>query len=158
MRIRRSFAAGLALAALLIAAVGCACAAVRTQSDAKPAIDAALARYVDSVRNSQPDATVACFTEDGEMLQPGGDVLHGRAAIRAFLEPLAARYEVESATMEADSLDVVGELAVQIGRYAERAGERGGPASDYRGRFAFVWRRERDGAWRIARALVQVWL
>ena len=44
-----------------------------------------------------------------------------------------------------------------FGHYAERAAEKGKPESTEvdTGRFAALWRREADGAWRLARLMMQ---
>jgi len=112
-------------------------------------------QYTTLLRTGPVDAQVAMFTPDGELLEPGMAPLHGRDAIKAFLVPIVAKYEVQSAASMSDAVEVFGDTAYQWGTYAQQAGERGQPGADFTGRYVASWHHEADGHWRIARFLVQ---
>lgn len=145
----------LAAAVLLLAACTCQAAAPPASDAARHDVEAAMQRYTALLKTGPVDAQVALFTEDGELLEPGMAPLHGRSAIKAFLEPIVAKYEVQSATSTSDAVEVYGDVAYQWGTYTQRAGERGQPGADYTGRYVASWHREADGHWRISRFLVQ---
>ena len=117
-------------------------------------VDAALAHYMLLLRTAPPDSTVAFYTSDGQLLEPGL-ALSGPAAIKAFLDPLAQTMTVSEATARSEATEVFGDtVAVQWGSYHETAGPKGAPPSSSDGRFVAEWRRTPAG-WRIARFLVQ---
>lgn len=119
-------------------------------------VEAALHGYAGAVESGKADAISARFTPDGQLLLPGLPPLKGREAIRAFLAPMTAAGVVQSAVMSTELLEVRGDTAAdQWGTYVEVAGERGKPMETYGGRFAALWRRERDGHWRLARLMMQ---
>jgi uncharacterized protein (TIGR02246 family) len=128
---------------------------VATEAAARHEVEAAMQRYTTLLRTGPVDAQVALFVQDGELLEPGMAPLHGREAIKAFLAPIMAAVDVESATTTSDAIEVFGDAAYQWGTYSQRAGEKGKPAADYFGRYVASWHREADGQWRIARFLVQ---
>jgi uncharacterized protein (TIGR02246 family) len=144
------------LLASLLAGAGCTPHAVGGVEPAKARAEIAAAErhYGEAVR--QPvDSLVNCFTQDGQMLQPGMAALRGRDAIRAFLEPLKGMAMVESASLNPEAVEVHGNTAYDWGTYAQRAIIGDKPAQDFLGRYVIEWRREADGLWRIARILVQ---
>jgi uncharacterized protein (TIGR02246 family) len=164
-KVQRALA--LALFAGLLAA-----SAVRAAKPAKPSkppasdaaarreVEAAMQQYTTLLRTGPPDAVAALFTADGELLEPGMDALKGPAAIRAFLEPLVAAYEVQAASSETEAVEVFGKTAYQWGTYKQTVATKSKAAVaphpvDYRGRYVASWRREPDGHWRLARMLVQ---
>jgi len=142
-------------AALGLAACSCLAAPPPASDAARHDVEAAMQQYTALLKTGPVDAQVAFFTQDGELLQPGMAPLHGRDAIKAFLAPLVAAFEVQSATSTSDAVEVYGDAAYQWGTYTQHAGERGKPGAEYTGRYVASWRREADGHWRIARFLVQ---
>ena len=122
---------------------------------ARREIEAAMQQYTKLLRTGPPEAVAAMYTADGELLEPGMAPLKGPEAILAFLKPLVAAFEVQSASMDSEVIEVFGSAAYQWGTYSQRAGEKGKPAADYHGRFVTSWRRDAEGHWRIARLMVQ---
>ena len=124
-------------------------------SDDRKAVEAAMQSYASALR-SAPAATIAgYYAPDGELLLPGMAPLHGPAAIRAFLAPMIVGVEVESVGITTELLDVHGGTADQWGTYRQTAGERGKPKQHLRGRYAALWRHEKDGHWRLVRLMMQ---
>jgi uncharacterized protein (TIGR02246 family) len=156
MRFLRMMSAAMLAGALVLSAVRPAGAAPPvSEATARHEVEAALQHYTALLRTGPVDAQVALFTQDGELLEPGMAPLHGREAIKAFLTPLVAAFDVESATATSDTVEVFGNAAYQWGTYSQRAGEKGKPGADYHGRYVASWHREADGQWRISRFLVQ---
>jgi len=117
----------------------------------------AMDHYAAITKLVSPDSSAACYTEDGELQLPAMRVLHGRAAIRNFLTPLAGKVEVDSVAMVSDELEVHAGSAIQFGHYAQKAAEKGKPQSAevHTGRFAALWRKCADGVWRLDRLMMQ---
>lgn len=127
---------------------------------ARREVEAAMQQYTTLLRTGPPEAVAALFTADGELLEPGMDALKGPQAIRSFLEPLVAAFEVQAASAETETIEVFGRTAYQWGTYTQRVMTKNKAAvaphpADYRGRYVASWHREADGRWRLARMLVQ---
>ena len=117
-------------------------------------VDAAAAHYAETLKSGPPEAIAAFYADDGELQLPGMDALRGPAAIRAFLEPMAAVGVVDACTMQSDLTTVAGNEASQFGHYTQTAGERGKDHKQYSGRYAALWRW--DGSkWHIVRLMMQ---
>jgi uncharacterized protein (TIGR02246 family) len=124
-------------------------------ADARREVEAAMQQYTVLLRTGPAEATAGLFTADGELLEPGLAAIHGREAIRAFLAPVFAAVNVESASTESEAVEVYGNAAYQWGTYRQRVAEKGKAGNDYHGRYVASWKRETDGRWRLAKMLVQ---
>ncbi|HTQ79376.1 MAG TPA: SgcJ/EcaC family oxidoreductase [Thermoanaerobaculia bacterium] len=125
------------------------------EAEARRQVEAAMERYTTLLRTGPPEALAACFTAQGELLEPGMAPLQGPEAIRAFLAPIFTAVDVLSASATSESVEVHGDAAYQWGTYRQRVAEHGKPPADYQGRYVAAWRREADGQWRLRRMLVQ---
>jgi len=99
-----------------------------------------------------PDLTawVDSYTGDAIFVGPGAPAIEGRAAL---LE-VAPHISISSMESEVQSTLGAGDLAVTCGRASWVSGPKGSDASTVRRRFLMVWRRDLDGAWRIAREML----
>ena len=91
------------------------------------------------------------FTEDAVRVPPPEEPHWGREAIAAWLGGIE---ELTSYELTRDKIDGADGFAYVRGSYAITLRPRGapGPISD-EGDFLEVWRREPDGAWRVAEAI-----
>lgn len=138
------------IAALLFLSTTTAFAAPPTPASA----DDAAAKYAQAIVKGTAADVAAFFADEGELQLPGMDALHGPAAIRDFLAPMAANVVVDACTMTSDLTTVSGDNATQFGHYAQTAGEKGKEHKQYTGRFAALW--HWDGTrWKIVRLMMQ---
>ena len=72
---------------------------------ARHEVDVALEHYMLVLRTAPPGSTVALYTADGQLLEPGL-ALAGPAAIKAFLDPLAQTMTVNEATARSEATEV----------------------------------------------------
>lgn len=121
--------------------------------DPSAAMDAAYERFTRAYHLAEPDSVVALYTDDALYLPAGGDVRRGKETLRgefAFLDSI--RESGGKALIEFESVDrgASGDLAYDIGYYRLRVARGDGTTTDpSRGKFATVWKRGADGAWRI---------
>ena len=101
-----------------------------------------------------PDAIAAFFTEDAVLGESGAADAVGRAAIRGFLEQGNAVRTVIHHRLVRDDLLVVGDRAIEFGRFDEVKRMKDGREFVDRGRVVTDWRRGPDGRWRIARLVI----
>jgi len=100
-----------------------------------------------------PDVTawVDSYTDDAIFVGPGVPALEGRSA----LLDAAPHISISSMEIAAESTLGAGDFAATVGRATWVSGPKGSDAPTVRRRFLMVWRRrERDGAWRIAREML----
>lgn len=124
------------------------------QSPHEREFTAVYARFSEAYRKADPEMVAKLYTEDAFYLQPGGDVLRGRAAIlgvfRQFLGPIREKGEPGPAIyFEILERSVSGDRGWDVGYY--RMGPPGADSAATRrgGKFIVLWRKDRDGQWRI---------
>ena len=79
----------------------------------------------------------------------------GRATIAAFLTRGNQARKVTYHLVQREDLILLGDRAIEFARFDEtKVLTAGGAEIKERGRFVTDWRREADGAWRIARMVI----
>lgn len=106
-------------------------------------------RMMAAVRAGEPNAVAALYTEDGQILAPNRETLAGRDAIAGFFRA-AGEMGVRELALETVELDLLGETAVEVGRYRLLDAE--GQALDA-GKYLVVWKHTADG-WRLHRDMM----
>jgi ketosteroid isomerase-like protein len=114
------------------------------------AIRAAERALADAFESPDLTAWVDSYTDDAIFVGPGVPAIEGR---QALLEA-APRISISSMEIAADSTLGTGDLAATLGRATWVSGPKGSDAPMVRRRFLIVWRRDLDGAWRIAREML----
>jgi uncharacterized protein (TIGR02246 family) len=117
-------------------------------------VTAAKHRY-DEALKGPAGGVAALFTEDGELLEPGMEALHGRSAILNFLAPFAKLAAVDSVRTDVGEVEVFGDSAVLWGQYHQTVTPQGQPALTLTGRIVAEFRRQAGGAWLLRRVIVQ---
>ena len=130
------------------------------------AIAAASSAYAKALENGTPDSVLRWWVSDPVYINRGIPTLRGRRALDSVFTLVHSAWHDVKASIETDEIAVSGDLAYQIGSYSESFRLTAGvtqrlqgrtltsAAPDtLRGRFLFVWRRQSDGSWRIARAI-----
>lgn len=150
----------------LVAAVLPACSGPAREgtADTTPAAatdTAAVRRAVDSVAEAMTAAVLrrdlsgfaAGLAEDYVSLEFPDKIVRGRAAMRAGMEAAAKAGTWSELAFHPEGLDVAGDLAVRYGRWRMRYVPAAGDTTRHDGNFVHVWRRQADGAWRLAREI-----
>jgi uncharacterized protein (TIGR02246 family) len=125
---------------------GCA-AKVDTKID-RARVDDGLQYYSQRLLAGDSTAIAAIFTPDGEIVNPSQPPVHGRAAIKAFLDSFSD-FHVLANTDVATSTLIDGTTAEQIGTYHQTVRSPQGHAFDVSGRLEIEWEKETDGRWLI---------
>ena len=152
---RRAIRLGAACATLALAQ-SCArtpapAPAALVTSEVRGAIDSQSARLFDAYRRRDAAAFAAFYTADAEMEGPGM-TLHGRPAIeRDFARGLASVASVSDDTAWTDNFLGTDDAAIQLGRIVWTEAGKGKAPFRTELTFAFAWRKDADGVWRIAR-------
>jgi uncharacterized protein (TIGR02246 family) len=138
-----------------VALVACNNSAPSPQATAaaRDSVAAAMKGYVAALRTNDPASVSAWWTDDVVYMPANGPVVRGRAAFDSVLHGLFAANRLTDVVEHTDEILVDRDLAVQLGTYAETLQPPRGAAVIDRGRYTFVWRRQADGTWKVARGM-----
>lgn len=111
--------------------------------------DLDLSRFAfrDAVRTGDSAAIGQAYALDATLVAPGSEVVRGRAAIEQFWRT-GVEIGIEDLELAVLDLHVVGDLALEAGRYVMHAPPQGGPGPANHGSYLAVHRVEPDGRWR----------
>lgn len=140
------------MAATPESAAGAAAATSSDAGDARQAIDAAMARYIDAVERGDTAAIAASFTDEPIIVMPSGPAMKGRSEVaQGFTEMLAASSVKDLRSANVDRI-VSGDIAVETGTFeVTMQPKAGGAEVTDKGQYLVVWQRQRDGSWKMAR-------
>lgn len=110
--------------------------------------------YEATAKTGNADSLAAWFTEDAILMEPEMADVVGRTAIRDFAASIFAMMTIPEIEITPREVNVYGETAYDFGTYREVVQPKDGPATTHRGRYAVVWNRQPDGAWKFARVMV----
>jgi uncharacterized protein (TIGR02246 family) len=123
--------------------------AVAPQADAAADIDRGRLAFASALSSGDATAAAAIYADDATLIAPAADVFRGRPAIERFWQT-GVETGIEQVELAVLELQLRGEVAFEVGRYAlHLAPESGGSIVD-RGRYLIVHRIEADGRWRRA--------
>jgi len=125
-------------------------AASERYAEAKRAIDKGNAEWVEAWEKGDPEMVAAIFTDDGVMLSQGGKVFKGRQQIlerqKAAMQSVTRPIKVSVITVK---IWLNGDVAYETGKYKYEYTEKGTPVTE-EGRYVTMWKRQRDGSWKLS--------
>lgn len=110
--------------------------------------DATLA-LADALARGDAVAAAQLYVDDGKLLSPAAELISGRLDIEAYWRAGIA-FGLAGIELDPVELEVVGGVAIEIGRYVLAVGGDGAASVKDSGKYLVLHRRERDGAWRRA--------
>lgn len=113
-------------------------------------VTAAMERYQEAARTTNPDAIASFYTNTGVLFEPGIEPIVTKEKIRAFIASFPG-VRVDVATATPDVIEVFGDTAFYWGSYFERLAFPGQPLSEQHGKFVAEWLRQADGKWLMQR-------
>jgi uncharacterized protein (TIGR02246 family) len=128
-------------------------AAHTSSANDEAAVAAAMERYVADIQTSDAAKIASWWTDDAIYIDRSDPTIVGRTELESSLKGLFATLSVTKASVEKDELSVSGDLAYFLGRYDEVLQPRQGEPLHNRGRFVFLWKRQLDGSWKVARSV-----
>jgi uncharacterized protein (TIGR02246 family) len=139
--------------ALVLAACAPQSSTSRDPETDRAAVSAAMDAYITAHRTNDAAAILGFWTSDGVAMFVGMPTIRGQVALDSLFRSYLAAMRITDFTVRTDETTVEGDLAVQLGTFSETLQPRQGAAQVVRGRFLFVWRRQADGTWKIARGM-----
>lgn len=135
-----------------------ACTKPAPEQPAQPAVDSAAVisevgnfwqRYIIADTSGNFEAIVAMWDDSARADVRGAPVLLGRAAVRAFVEPIYKMTKYTAMNVIPDmTIPVSNGMAYQNGSFIETSTSQGKSSTEY-GRFAAAFVKGSDGQWRI---------
>lgn len=110
------------------------------------AIKAVNENFMATYKRGDSAGMAALYTENGQLLPPGSDVVEGKEGIQAFWQSVMDM-GIKEAKLETVELEDHGTTAIEVGRYT-LSGE-GGAVMDS-GKFIVIWKQE-QGQWKLHR-------
>ena len=114
--------------------------------DIHDAIMAGNGRSMDAFSRGDAEGLASLYTEEGQVLSTGNDVITGKAGIQGFWQVLM-EMGIKSAKLETLELNEYTDTAIEVGRYT--LGGEDGQVLD-QGKYIVIWKRE-DGQWKLHR-------
>jgi ketosteroid isomerase-like protein len=150
-----ALAQNLVLALACLGALLAGCAATTGRSGSSAADLAAISRfneqYLRAINAGDAAALSRLTDEEHIMIAPNRPIIDGKAANDAANAGAFARFTIEEAWTPLETV-VAGDLAYQRGTFTVVATPRaGGDARSTHGNFLRIYRRQRDGSWRMTR-------
>ncbi len=121
------------------------------------AINALSQKDIAACMKNDVDTLCSLWTEDGVLLMPGAPPLVGRKAICALLQEQKAKSPGSMTTDYTENWEevrIIGEYAWQWGKMSQTQADPSGKQETTRVNAIRILRRERDGSWKVARAVV----
>jgi len=97
------------------------------------------------------DKSVAFFDEEGAMLVPNAPIANGKGAVANLLKGLFALPNLK-VNWHVDRADVArsGDLGYTSGAYETTFSDPTGKTVSDRGKYVTVWKRQKDGTWKVS--------
>jgi uncharacterized protein (TIGR02246 family) len=107
------------------------------------------AEHVRGVNSTDAGLVLSGFAEEVAYLGPGLDPILGIDALRAFLQPVYEQVHM-NISMTPNDVQVVGDVAYEWGSISGRiVMAPDAPPQAVNAKYVYVYRRQRDGSWRI---------
>ena len=119
-------------------------------AEVRRTIEKGNAQWVEAWAKGDPSMTASLFAEDGVQLAGKGKLVKGRQAI--FERQKAAMAGADpgvKVTVTTVDVWLDGDVAYETGKYKYEYTEKGKPAIE-EGRYVTMWKRQKDGGWKLA--------
>jgi uncharacterized protein (TIGR02246 family) len=111
----------------------------------RAAIESGNRAFIAAFLRGDAQAVADLYTEDAQVIPPGGEVASGRSAIAAFWRTVMET-GVKDLTLDTTEVESTGDLACEVGAVTVVGANGQGTA----GRYVVVWKRQ-NGHWKIHR-------
>jgi uncharacterized protein (TIGR02246 family) len=106
--------------------------------------------FENAVATGNVDAIAALFAPDVMALPPDGPIVTGREAVRQLWASVINEHGMTSCQLTTDQLDVVGDVASEVGRATMTMAPPGGKSETATIKYLVVWKRLK-GSWLLHR-------
>ena len=107
------------------------------------------AAFVKATAERGLDGFMSYFAEDASEVENGGEIVTGKANIRKSLEPWGPDLSLTWTPVKAE-MAASGDLGYTFGNYVLKSKDKDGHAVAHYGKYATVWKKQKDGSWKVA--------
>jgi uncharacterized protein (TIGR02246 family) len=119
-------------------------------SEVRSAIDKGNAQWVEGWAKGDAQMIASIFAEDGVQLSASGKLIKGRQQIMERQKTAMAGADPGvKVTVTTTHVWLDGDTAYETGKYKYEYTEKGKPGKD-EGRYVTIWKRQKDGSWKLA--------
>ncbi len=141
----------LTIGVCLLAIVSCEQARRDDPANDRAAIASVLQEHVDAINAGEVDALLAGMTDDVVYMPPDQSLLRGKERLREWAVPIYGQFDTHI-SMRAEETVVAGDWAWEWGHLSGSMRPiDGGQATQIEGKYFYVYQRQADGSWKIAR-------
>jgi uncharacterized protein (TIGR02246 family) len=153
-RLKRS---SIAIATVLLVLTLSALASAQTNkaddarlAEARKAIDAGNVEWIAGQKAGNADRMASLFDKDGSQFGAKGQVTRGRKAVHdRFAERFKANGPALDFTITTLEVWLGEDVAYESGNYTLKLQPKGKDVSSFSGKYVTIWKRQRDGSWKI---------
>jgi uncharacterized protein (TIGR02246 family) len=118
--------------------------------EARKAIEAGNVEWIAGQKAGNADRMAALFDNDSSQFGAKGRVIRGRKAIHdRFADGFKTNGSALDFTITTLEVWLVEDLAYESGNYTLKLQPKGKELASYSGKYVTIWKRQRDGAWKI---------
>lgn len=139
------------LASVLLA--GCSAVKPASFSSTEPAVTRASDQVWAAHERGDALGLASMVTEDAILMVPGYPDVRGRTGIQEAAQQMFASTRITNFKVERREIRVVDDSAYELAWYSETLQGQDGSSTPVQGRYLIVWKRGRDGNWRVHRNL-----
>jgi len=141
--------AGAAIAQNQAPAIATGAASTEALAEARRAIEKGNAQWVEAWGKGDSSLIASLFAEDGVQLVSKGKLVKGRQSILERQKVAMAGVDPGvKVTVTTAGVWLDGDVAYETGKYKYEYKEKGKPGVD-EGRYVTIWRRQKDGSWKL---------
>jgi uncharacterized protein (TIGR02246 family) len=116
-------------------------------------IDALIEAVTQADMRGDIDGLLASYTDDVVSMPPDLPAIAGKEALRAYYEEAYSQLSIEALEMTSEETRVSGDWAFSRGQFTQTVLPNDGEPFDVAGKYLFIFHREADGSWKIARLI-----
>jgi len=116
----------------------------------KKAIEAVNAKLSEALAKGDAKAVTALYTADAYVMPPNLPAVHGSAAVEALWDGFI-KQGAKGVALATEDVDRSGDLAAETGTFTFTMQPEGKPAVTTAGKYVVVWKRQKDGGWKLHR-------
>jgi uncharacterized protein (TIGR02246 family) len=138
---------------VLLFGIGTPLAAQTTRSSevdgARRSIQAGNAAYISAFQAADADAVAQVYDPQGARLNPGGEVIRGRRSIASDVGTFLTKVGPVRVTLETKEIWLVDDIAYETGVWSYTFHPKARAEQRIGGHYVTLWKRQRDGGWKI---------